>query len=403
MWKLALRNVTRQKVRTGMTMCAIAAGVVSLVLAGGFVADIFIQLREYTIHSRLGHIQIYKEGYYRHGTQAPVEYVIEDPESLRARLSVRPEVQDVMARLNFSGLMNNGRSDLAVLGEGIEPSKEERLGTHLTLISGRHLQDSDRFGIVVGEGVAQSQKLNPGDSVTLLVNNRDGSLNSLDFEVVGVFRSISKDFDARAVRIPLAAAQELMTSPGVTGLVVSLKRTSDTEPLARELSQDLRGEGLELKTWEELSDFYRSTVELYEVQFGVLQVIILGMVVLGVVNSVNMSIFERYGEFGTMRALGDRNRTVFLLIASENLIVGVAGAACGLVLGVALALVVSAVGIPMPPPPNSNAAYEAYIRLVPQSLLSAFGTGLVAALLACLWPAMRVSRSDIAEALRRNI
>jgi putative ABC transport system permease protein len=299
--------------------------------------------------------------------------------------------------------MNNGRSDLAIVGEGIEPAKEERLGTYVTLIAGRQLKDSDQFGIVVGEGVAQSQKLAPGDRVTLLINNRDGSLNSLDFEIVGVFRSFSKEFDARAVRIPLAAAQELMSSPGVNSLVVSLKKTSDTARVARALEGELRSKGYELKTWEELSDFYRSTVELYEVQFGVLRLIILGMVVLGVINSVNMSIFERYGEFGTMRALGDRNRTVFQLILTENLIIGAGGAGLGLALGVVLGLLISAVGIPMPPPPNSNTPYVAYIRLVPASLAAAFATGLAAAMVACLWPSFRVSRSDVADALRRNI
>ena len=403
MWKLALRNVSRQKMRSAMTMGAIAAGVVSLVLAGGFVADIFIQLREFTIHSQLGHLQVYKKGYYQFGTQAPSKYVIEEPEPLRSRLLAHPDVQDVMARLVFSGLMNNGRSDLAIVGEGIEPAREERLGTYMTLVAGRHLKDSDTFGIVVGEGVAQSQKLKAGDRVTLLINNRDGSLNTLDFELVGVFRSFSKEFDARAVRIPLAAAQELMTSPGVNSLVVSLRQTGDTDRVADAFRTGLQGQGFELKTWEELSDFYRSTVELYEVQFGVLRLIILGMVVLGVVNSVNMSIFERYGEFGTMRALGDRNRTVFWLIVTENLLVGAAGAALGIVLGVLLALAISAIGIPMPPPPNSNTPYVAYIRLVPGDLLGAFGIGLIAALIACFWPSFRVARSHVADALRRNI
>src|SRR5690554_6189512 len=115
MWRLALRNITRQKTRTAMTMGAIAAGVISLVLAGGFVADIFVQLREFTIHSQLGHIQIYKEGFYRYGTQAPTKYVIEEPEPLRKRIAAHPDVQDVMARLSFSGLMSNGRSDLAIV------------------------------------------------------------------------------------------------------------------------------------------------------------------------------------------------------------------------------------------------------------------------------------------------
>ena len=58
MWKLALRNVFRQKVRTTFTL-AIASGVVSLIVSGGLVQDFFIQLREATIHSQFGHLQLY--------------------------------------------------------------------------------------------------------------------------------------------------------------------------------------------------------------------------------------------------------------------------------------------------------------------------------------------------------
>jgi len=299
--------------------------------------------------------------------------------------------------------VNNGRSDLAVIGEGVEPSKEEKLGTYLTTVSGRVLKDSDKFGIMVGEGVALSQKLEPGDQVTLVINTRDGSLNSLDFEVVGIFRSMSKDFDARAVRISLAAAQELLSSKGINTLVVSLHRTEDTDAVANKLRAELAAKGYEIKTWDELSDFYRNAVDLYDIQFGVLRLIILGMVLLGVANSVNMSVFERYGEFGTMRALGDRNRIVMALIVSETVVIGLAEALVGLFLGIMLAMAISAIGIPMPPAPNSSMPYTAYIRLVPGAVLNACVTGFVAAIAAATYPAFRVSRSDISESLRRNV
>src|SRR5688572_14439728 len=175
MWKLALRNVTRQKVRTGMTVGAIAAGVISLILAAGFVADIFVQLRESTIHSQLGHIQVYKKGFFEFGTQSPSKYLIEGIAELKQKIQRIAAADDVMARLSFSGLLNNGRADIAIFGEGVEASKEEKLGTYLRMTEGRPLKDSDDFGIMLGEGVAQSQKLAPGDRVTLLINNKDGS------------------------------------------------------------------------------------------------------------------------------------------------------------------------------------------------------------------------------------
>ena len=125
---------------------------------------------------------------------------------------------------------------------------------------------------------------------------------------IGIFQSFSNDYDARAIKIPLAAAQELLGSQGMNALVISLKKTEDTDRVAAWLKEQLGPSDLEVKTWVELNDFYEKTVELYKSQFGVLQLIILVMVLLSVANSVNMSIFERTGEFGTMMALGNRPR-----------------------------------------------------------------------------------------------
>src|SRR5690606_16767919 len=163
-----------------------------------------------------------------------------------------------------------------------------------------------------------------------------------DFEVVGIFQSFSKDFDARAVRIPLAAAQELMYTAGANVLVTTLHRTEDTDAAMAAIGALLDPTQIEARSWRQLSDFYDQT----------LQLIILFMVLLSVTNSVNMSAFERLPEFGTMQALGNRKRDVFRLIIAENLMLGLIGSTLGVVTGITLALGISAVGIPMPPPPN---------------------------------------------------
>jgi putative ABC transport system permease protein len=54
-----------------------------------------------------------------------------------------------------------------------------------------------------GEGLARALKVNVGDSINLLLNTRDGAMNTLEFDIVGVFRSMSKEYDARGVQIPL--------------------------------------------------------------------------------------------------------------------------------------------------------------------------------------------------------
>lgn len=398
----ALRNLFRHRGRSALTLGVIVAGVIAIVVSGGFIEDVFIQLRESTIHSQLGHLQIYKAGYSRFGTQSPSKYLIEDPGAVMAVAAKLPAVDATMARLAFTGMINNGRADLAILGEGVEPDKEAKLGTSIVITQGRQLTVRDGFGMLIGEGVAHATKLAPGDRATLLVSTVEGALNTLDFEIVGTFRSMSRDYDARAVRIPLRAAQELLAVPAVNAIVVSLKSTESTDATLHQLQQQLDSSRYEVKPWYELADFYEKTVALYRRQFGVLQVIILIAVALSVANSVNMSIFERIGEFGTLMALGDRSGNVFRLILAENVLLGLLGGIAGALLGVGLAYLLSAIGIPMPPPPNSNSGYIATIRVDPLTVASAIVIGFIATVIAALLPARRVSRIPIVDALRQN-
>jgi putative ABC transport system permease protein len=403
MWKLALRNVLRHKARTGMTLLAIIVGVVGLILSGGFVQDIFKQLGELLIHSQSGHLQVSQSGYFERGARSPEKYLITDPDTLRKSIAATPGVEDVMGRVYFYGLLNNGRSDLPIVGEGVEPARENRMGSGVVISQGQVLGENDKNGIMIGHGLARTLKLKPGDWVTLVMNTADGALNSLEFQVIGVFQSFSKDYDARAVRIPLSAAHEILATRGVNTLVISLKQTLDSNAIATVLRQKLGPQGLEVKTWLELNDFYAKTVEMYDAQFGVLRFIILLMVLLSVTNSVNMSLFERVGEFGTMMALGNRRSRVFRLIIIENLIIGLIGASVGMAVGIVLALIISAIGIPMPPPPNSDIPYTAHILLVPAVIAGAYAVGLFATIAAALLPATRVIRIPVVDALRQSI
>ena len=400
---LALRNIFRQRTRTTATLVAIAIGVAALILAGGFVQDIFTKLGEAIIHAQTGHLQITLKGYRDGKARAPEAYLIDLPDRLKADVGAVPGVEKTFARLNFSGVINNGKRDLGIVGEGIEPEAEGKVGTYLRYIEGRPLGDKDTNGIVVGQGVARSMGLKVGDRVNLVISLAQGAVNTLDFQLTGVFQSFSKDFDARAVRISLPAARELMDTQGAHILVVTLWHTEDTSRLAESLRDLLGSADYDIAQWNKLSDFYEKTVDLYDRQFGVLRVIILLMVLLSVANSVNMTIFERTREFGTVIALGTRPAAVFRTVLAESAIIGFLGAVLGMSAGCLLAWLITVVGIPMPPPPNANLGYTAGIPLAPASVLAAGTIGFLATCLAAIRPALRVSRLDVVEALRHGI
>ncbi len=403
MLKLAFRNIFRNRLRTALTLLVIALGVASLILSGGFVQDVFVQLRETTIHSQVGHMQVFREGYREFGKRDPARYAITRPEEVRRALSGVPQVREVLERVSFSGLASTGRAELPILGEGVEPDKETRLGTAMTLVAGRPMRDADMQGAMIGEGVAQALGLKPGDFLTLIVSSSEGALNTLEYEITGVFRTFSREYDERAVRIPLASAKELTLSDSAHSIAVLLDNTAATEAVLKAAQSKLTPLGYEVKPWHELADFYNKTEALYKRQLGALQLIILVMLVLGVLSTVNMVIHERTGEFGTLQALGIRKREIFRMIVLENLLLGLTGALIGVAAGVALAWTLTAIGIPMPPPPGSNTGYVAAIRIVGSALALAAAIGVLAAVLASLLPARRATRTGILQALRHNI
>jgi putative ABC transport system permease protein len=373
-WKLAFRNVFRHRARTSLTLAAVAFGVASLIVSTGFISDFLLQLREATIHSQYGHLQVYKSGYYKMGNRAPY----------------------------FSGLLSNGRTTFPIIGEGVDSEKERRLGNYIQFTAGTPLANEEKFSIIIGQGVANALNLKVGDSAILLVNTRGGALNTFDFKVVGVFQTFSKEYDDRAVRIPLSAAQDLLATQAAHSLVFLLSDTSYTDEVMRETIRRLPQEKFEVKTWFDLADFYQKSVELYRRYFSVLYLIILGLVLLSVANNVNMTIYERTGEFGTLLALGNRAGYVFKLIVEETFFLGLIGSVLGVVLGIGVALVISTIGIPMPPMPNTNSGYIAHIRIVPREVITAFGIGLFSTVGAAFLPARRASRLPVVEALRHN-
>jgi putative ABC transport system permease protein len=403
MLALAARNVLRQKVRAGITVGAIAFGVAGLILSGGFVADMIAQLAEAIVHSQTGHVQVARAGYFDGRLRGADSAVIADRQRAEAALRTEAQLRQVAGRLSFPALLNNGRTDAPVVAEGIEPAKERALDRNLQWLDGRRLDDADRFALVVGEGVARRLGLKLGDRVDLVVATAGGAVNVLDFEVVGTFRTISREFDARAVRLPLAAAQTLLDTSGVNLLVLSLAETAAADAVRQRIDEPMRAAGLEARAWHELNDFYPKTVALFERQFGVLRVIILLMLLLSVANTLNISVFERIGEFGTMRAFGVRGSRVFAAVLLEAAVLGVAGGLLGAAVGVLLALLVSAIGIPMPPPPNANLGYTAKIMVTAAIVGSALLIGVVAALLGAVLPAARVSRVGIVDALRQGV
>jgi putative ABC transport system permease protein len=217
-----------------------------------------------------------------------------------------------------------------------------------------------------------------------------------------VFASISKAYDDVAVQIPRDTARTLLKARGDHRLVVLLDHTEQTSDTAFALARRLEIARYEVIPWYALADFYNKTAELFAKQTAVVKLIIAVIIVLGISNTMMMSVMERTGEIGTGMALGVTRTRILSQFLTEGAVLGVIGGLIGVVAGVLAALAASAIGIPMPPPPGQSWGYTGEMRLTAPMLAEAFLLAVGTALVASAYPAWKASRMNVVDALRHN-
>ncbi len=399
---LAVRNVLRQRRRSAVGLGAVAAGVVALLLASGFFEWNYDAMRERTIRARIGHVQVMRSGYAEAGSADPFRYLMPVQGPAVQQLQALSQMETVAPRLAFNGLISVGESTVSFLGEGVDPQRERLLSGAMVIVAGEDLADDDVNGIIVGQGLARSLGLRPGQTVVLLANTATRGLGAVEVHVRGIFATVTKAYDDYAIRVPLPTAQRLLRVSGIHMWLVLLKRTADTDGVVEQLRASPAFAGLDVTAWHETptADFYRKTVSLFSKQVLVVKLMIAIIIVLSIANTMATNVRERTAEIGTCMALGDRRRTVLRRFLAEGAVLGLFGGLLGAIAGIALARLITWVGIPMPPAPGMATNYVAGIVVTPGLVFEALALSVVTSFIAGVLPAWRASRMIIHDALR---
>jgi putative ABC transport system permease protein len=401
---LALRNVFRNRARTAVALLAIAAGCAALIVNGGVIYNIFRELREDAIHGRHGHIQVYRRGYLENHRRSPARYLIPAEEAERVVALVRsiPHVARVTKRREFTGMISREDRYVAFVGIGVEPEEDPEFSRHMTMRAGKALSPDEPHGVVAGLGLAQRIDAAPGAPLTLTANTSTGALNATEASLRGIFEGGLKEYDDWTLKVPLGVAQELLLDDRVEQIVILLDRTESVADACSALEGAFASAGydLEVVPWNELALFHNQVVSLFRRELDVIKLIISTIVILGIANTIGMSIVERRMELATLRALGLRPGVVGRLLLTEALITGLVGGALGVLLGIAVAVAASAVGIPFPSPPGATRPFLGGVDIVPGIVAFSFALSVVSTLAAAVLPVWKAIKRPIAETLR---
>ena len=401
---IAARNLTRNRRRALAALLTVAVGAMSLILADGFIQWVFWGMRESTIQSQSGHIQVVRPGYLSTGAANPYAYLLPENSPQRRAIESIPGIKLVAPRLAVTGLISHGETTVAFVADGVDPHKEAELSKALRIAEGRDLAGATAKEVILGHGLARNLDVRPGATVALLAN-AGGSINAVEAKVAGIFVSTNQAYDDSALRLPIGLAQSLLRVNGAHAWLVLLNDTERTDDYLKQFRTRFPtpANKLEFVPWYQQADFYNKTVALFSQQMNVLRLIIGCIIVLSISNMLVMNVLERTGEIGTLLAIGFKRKKILHLFAIEGLLLGLGGASLGLVAGYGLAEFISAIGIPMPPPPGMEEGYTGKIRITLNVMMNAFLVVFITTALAGLYPAWKASRLQIINALRHNI
>ncbi|MBX4145005.1 ABC transporter permease, partial [Ralstonia pickettii] len=199
----AWRNLWRNKRRTVLTMAMIGVAAFASSLALGYVIATFDAVREGSIDSGVGHVQVLHHGYLDLIGERPLQYgLTADEQAAAARAVAALQGVATTARgIDFDGLISNGDLSYGFVGEGIEPNREPPgFFDYHTVLSGRYLSPTNAgTEVVVGAELARKLGVHVGSVVQLMASTAHGGINATDAQIVGVMSTGNKDVDERIV------------------------------------------------------------------------------------------------------------------------------------------------------------------------------------------------------------
>ena len=399
--RIAARNVLRNRCRSLITFSAVFLALTVMVSIRGLVNGLSDSIREASILGQTGSLQVHRRGFLKSMNGASLELDIPTDSVFMNKLRSVPGVADATARIAFGAMVNANDRTTPALFTAVDPNNEQRVCPRRFegVSSGISLAKAGPTSGLLTPQLAAKLGIKQGMQSTIMAGDRDGALNALDFSYVGAYGQSGLALpDKKVGFVPLALAQELLRMPErATEVAISLHNMDDAESIKPRL-QVAVGSDFEVSTWREIAPWVEEAIAANHHMLNLCAFIFLFVSLLGVVNTMLLSAFERTREIGTMMAVGVRRRQILYLFLLEAALLGLLGGVFGAAAGGSLVAYFSHQGITFR---LSNVQTPFHIRpwIDPGYLLTTLCMAVAGAVLASLWPAMRASRLRPVEAL----
>jgi ABC-type lipoprotein release transport system permease subunit len=404
LWKIAIRDLGRNKRRSVLTLVAVGLGMALLIVMSGLIEGAVAGSLENSIRLQTGHLQVRAASYHEDELSLKWEDLLPDPQALAAQIRGQKGVRVATPVLWANGMLTVGDQSVGVQVFGIDPLSEAYVPIRDALVAGEFLAPDDRSGILMGQRLANSLGVTVGQRMSLLVSTADQQVDETVFTVRGLYNTSVASYDETRVFLPLSKAQAFTRTEGhASAIFILLDRQEDADTVAAVL----RAPGFSVLTWRDLNQVFLQTMQASAIFLNMMNLVVLAVVAVVIANTLLMAVFERTREMGILAALGMKGRQILAMFLLEAGTLGLAGIILGFLLGLLGVAYLATVGLPIG---EAAAAGEAsnmitygnvlYARFSLPDTVSLSGLELIITLLASLYPAWFAARMEPIEALR---
>lgn len=251
MFKLALRNVFRNRRRTILTGVSIGLAVMVVIYLWSFIMGIMEGSFDLTIRSQSGHIRILNSDYLRREKMLPLETNIDDYASIKKIAASDPEVMIATGRIKFGVLLEHKGKNKPVLGTGIDPGKEEGIiALSQKMVEGRPIV-LGMEEVNIGFRMSKELDLKLGDTLTVITQTAYGSISAMNLKVVGIFSFGTPTIDTKVFYMPLDKAQQLLDLSGKVTEILLITKDSDKARLVARRIANRFSDKYSVKAWQD--------------------------------------------------------------------------------------------------------------------------------------------------------
>ena len=341
-------------------------------------------------------------------SNAPIDHW----QHLAAKLKQNPQIIGVSPFVSFTALVENGAKLKVVQIKGVETALQDQVSSlgHFVLNQGWQ-NFAQNGGLVLGSGIARELDVQEGDWVSLLISQQKGTENLTQplrerIQVTGILR-LDGQLDHSYALMPLAQAQQLMDyqTEQVSGVELKTADPFNIQTLDYSMLQDYP-QMLYLQNWISKFGYMYRDIQLIRTVMYIAMVLVIGVACFNIVSTLIMAVKDKAGDIAIMRTLGANNGFIKRIFIWYGLQAGMKGCLIGIVLGVILALNLTAliqgleglIGRKL----LSDGIY--FVDFLPtelhwQDVLLVLLSALILSLFASLYPANRAAKLQPAQVL----